>query len=81
MEYTDYTPDWANIELEYNWVAIDERGTIYKFKNQPKPTITVLFGGIWRYNYGVEDSALIGKITPPTDFTKCIYERPQTETP
>jgi hypothetical protein len=77
MEHTNYTPDWRDIDPIYNFVAIDADGEIWAYEKNPSKSEIYL---LWWNCVGVL-AYIIGTTTPPTDFTKCIYERPQTQTP
>jgi len=73
MEHTEFTPDWENAISIMNYMAIDADGEIWHFENLP-----ILKDGFWLPFDGA--GACVGTTTPPTDFTKCLYERPQTQT-
>jgi hypothetical protein len=74
MEHTEFTPDWENAKSIINWMSIDANGDIWHYENEP-----FLRTETWNAINCV--CQFIGTTTPPTDFTKCIYQRPKTETP
>ena len=71
MTKQDYTPDWASIEPEYKWVAVDFDGFVCKFTHEP-----VALGHIHITSFGA--ASHVEMIDPPGENWKTmIYERPQ----
>lgn len=78
--------DWDKIDLEFNWVAIDENGDLYAYPN--KPYYTTFKGGkilpssgMWvtkNGDYSLVTNSLIPNYKP-VDATKCLWHRPKSE--
>ncbi len=64
---------WEDVLPEHEWVATDENGAIWSYKDRPK-----IFNNKWEaFNYSLKH--IHSKGLPPTDFTKCLWQRPKTE--
>jgi hypothetical protein len=72
MEYFEIIIKWDKIPKGYDFVAIDENGKMYAYRQKPE---------YYNNDWSEGDFTYICDVCPPTDFTKCLYERPQTETP
>jgi hypothetical protein len=71
MEYFEIIIKWDKIPKGYDFVAIDEDGRMYAYPQIPKRS----------YSEWVGDGCIyLCELGWPTDFTQCLYERPQTQT-
>jgi len=73
MKYTQYAIDWHSIHPRFKWVAIDSNGRKYAYSR--KPTV---FNDHYKFKNPTLDDAVIfiEQVEPPTENTKCLYERP-----
>jgi hypothetical protein len=62
---------WQDVHWYYKWLAIDADGEVWAYKNKP-----ISKGQTWRskdYYFG-----FLGKKSLPIDFTKCLWQRPES---
>jgi len=76
MEHTEYTIDWSEINLEFNYVAIDPDGEMWGFEYKPvfdKAAKVWYFGdtldGLYKFGF-------IEGVAKPVNSELCIYKRP-----
>ncbi len=68
---TDKYFDWRDIDKEYDWVAVDERGLVYKYTHIPKQG-----SNVWFCTYGNYDIHMLlsGGLK---NWRELIFERPK----
>lgn len=53
-----------------NWIGIDKSGSAFAYNSKPIRA----FGDYWQVMHAGDTCWKIGKVNPPADFTKEIYE-------
>jgi hypothetical protein len=74
MKYTQYAIDWPSIHPRFKFVGVEPNGKMYAYSNRPN---------VENNGYVIADCndsvIFIAQVEPPTENTKCLYERPTME--
>ncbi len=65
--------DWNEIDLRFNWLAINPEGGLFAYENRP-----ILYVNLYWLSI-VTECAFVKMVEPPHSSAKCIWQRPKLE--